>query len=248
MQNEEKLLKNRFEELAARSKTRGIFCYTDFLNFAAQDVLLSHHWDVSVKLFGGFEEAERQIARFGDENLSAWDEPFPIVCVHVKPASQKLAEDLSHRDFLGALLACGVRREKIGDILVYDNSAYIFCNDAIADFVKENLTEVRHTSVKCSFAEDIPKDALPKPEEKTVVIASERLDALVAAVYNLSRSDSQDLFVKKKIFVNSRMTENTSFQPENGDVISVRGYGRFIYEKILKETQKGRLRVLVKVF
>ena len=127
---------------------------------------------------------------------------------------------LSHRDFLGALLSCGVRREKVGDILVFENSAYVFCYDSIAEFISENLSEVKHTSVKCSYSSQIPQNVFPSPEEKNVVIASERLDAVVAAVYNLSRTESQSLFAQKKIFVNSRVTENTSFQPETDDVIS----------------------------
>ncbi|MEG2620463.1 MAG: hypothetical protein RR981_07935, partial [Oscillospiraceae bacterium] len=93
-----------------------------------------------------------------------------------------------------------------------------------------------------------PPMVVEPPEITRSNIASERLDAIVAAVYKLSRGDSQKLFEQGKIFVNSRMTENTSAGLKPGDMISVRGMGRFSYEGIEAETRKGRLRVNVRIY
>ena len=245
MRDGEKLLIKRFEELDERALSRGCFCYTDFLTLSEQDILLSVRTGAPVCFSGGFEHAERKVARFGS---AGWDEPFPVKTIFVEPLSLKNSENLCHRDFLGALLGCGIRREKTGDIVVDGNCAYVVCVDSVADYIKENLSQVRHTVVKTSFVRGIPDSLLPQPHEETMLIASERLDALISAVYNLSRSESREYFLHGKVFVNSRLTENAVYRPLEDDVVSVRGLGRFIYCGTVRETQKGKLWAAVKIY
>jgi RNA-binding protein YlmH len=95
---------------------------------------------------------------------------------------------------------------------------------------------------------EIPDEVNPEIEEKIIVIASERLDAIIAEVYNLSRSESNSLFTAKKVFVNGKLTENNSHKIKVNDTISVRGFGRFNFMGILQETRKGKLRAKVNVF
>jgi ribosomal 50S subunit-recycling heat shock protein len=112
----------------------------------------------------------------------------------------------------------------------------------------ENLKKVCHTKVKCEITKEAPSEVNPELEEKIIIAASERLDVIIAEIYNLSRSESNTLFTAKKVFVNGKLTENNSQKIKTDDVVSVRGYGRFTHCEILGETKKGRLKAKVEVY
>ena len=99
------MIEKRFEELNERAYERGYNTFSDFLNMEEQSVLKSTF--IPCVLFGGYSMAERVVAGFG-EDLN--DEKFPIVCVCAKPLIQKFADELTHRDFLGALMNLGIKR------------------------------------------------------------------------------------------------------------------------------------------
>ena len=85
-------------------------------------------------------------------------------------------------------------------------------------------------------------------EDMVVLTASERIDAVISKVYNLSRSQSLDYFRAKKIYINSRLCENNSYQLKSNDVVSVRGYGKFVYYGVEYHTKKGKLSVKVGIY
>ena len=244
-------LKKRLDELARRAFAQQRYAYSEFLTLDEQDVLLSLKLDAGAapfSLHGGFDAAERRIAQFGDEALCGYAEAPPVRCVAIAPLSQKFADVLSHRDFLGALMSLGVRRSVLGDILLNENIGYLFCLDTIADFIVREFGQVKHTSVRCETIDSLPDFAVRAPESRSVNVASERLDAMLAAVYKLSRGESQELIAQGKVYLNGRLTENASREPAPGDIVSVRGFGRFIFEGVAKETKKGRLFVDVRVY
>jgi RNA-binding protein YlmH len=247
LEKEEALLIKRFKELENRSYNRGVYEYSDFLNIYEQD-LLFRNINTSFSLFGGYENAERQIAVFGNEEDFGYSPSYPIVCILVSPLMQKFADDLTHRDFLGSVLGLGIKRETIGDIIIKNNTGYIFCLNTIADFITENLKKVRHTSVKCEKVTETPEEVNPESTEKFIIVASERLDVIIAEIYNLSRSESNNLFLAKKVFVNGKLTENNSHKIKTGDIVSVRGFGRFNWLGTSGETKKGRLKATVEIF
>lgn len=246
MENEN-LLKNRFTELSKRAYDRGIWTFSEFLSLAEQDLLLRLRLPSPVSLEGGFDGAERRLAVFGSEELCGYVEAAPIVCVRISPVNDKFADDLTHRDFLGSLMALGVRREVLGDIAIKENRGYLFCLDTIADYLCRNLCSVRRTTVKCEICE-VPEIVTEKPPVKNLVVASERLDAVVSAVYRLSRSESQGLVHDGKVYLNGRQVISASAEIPDGTAISVRGFGRFVYEGIERETRRGRLGVLVRIY
>ena len=113
---------------------------------------------VNVRLFGGYEHAERQMAAFFPPSLS-FDWEYPIDCLKLSPKALRFSEDLGHRDYLGAVLNLGVDRSVVGDILLKDKEAWLFCQHKMSDFFIENLTRVRHTMVlvtRVDQAGDIP--------------------------------------------------------------------------------------------
>ena len=237
-------IEKRFTELAGRADEWCCAQFSDFLNMEEQSELAALRLRTPCDLWGGYENAERRIAAFGGA------EPcdFPIAIIKSEPLNAKFADKLSHRDFLGSLMGLGIKREVLGDIVICGSTGYIFCLETIADYIASSLNKVKHTSVKCSVVQELPEDAQAKPEEKTIIAASERLDVLAAGVYNLSRNQVKELFLGRKVFVNSALCENYSFIPKEGDVISVRGFGRFVFCGAQGTTKKGRLLVEVLLY
>lgn len=195
--------------------------------------------------YGGYDMAERMIAGFGEDIENS---DFPIKILAITPVKQKFADTLSHRDFLGGLMNLGIKREMLGDIIVNDNCAYLFCLEQIAEYIKDNLCRVKHTSVNVTEIESLPDDIIKEPESIELVVSSLRADVMVSAVYKLSRSNTSKLFSAGKIFVNSKLTESTSYQIKENDIISVRGFGRFSFSNQLRTTKKDRLVVEIKKY
>lgn len=241
------IIKKRFKELSMRSQNRGTYFYSDFLNLYEQTILYDEI-KRDVTLIGGFPEAERKIACFGNENEFGYEPNPPIKIICIEPLSKKFSDDLTHRDFLGSLIGLGIKRETLGDIIITENVGYVFCLDNIAQFIIDNLFKVKHTSVSCSVCEAIPENALPKPKEEVTIVSSMRLDVGISAIYNISRSKSSALVDGEKVFINGRLINSSSKNIELGDTVSVRGYGRFRYVDILGDTRKGRIRVLCEVY
>jgi len=168
-------------------------------------------------------------------------------CVKVEPINAKFAdEDLSHRDFLGALINLGMERACIGDILVGDGVAYVYCTEAMGPFITENLGKVKHTDVKCLLVPTDECTLVPEYEELRVHVASERVDAVVAGVYNLSRTVAARLITSKYIKINYQIAKNAGKTVKVGDAVSVRNHGKFYYEGINGTTKKNRLYVKIR--
>jgi RNA-binding protein YlmH len=145
-------------------------------------------------------------------------------------------------------MALGVKRETLGDILLEGSTGYVLCLDQMADYIRDSLTQVRHTTVTCSVCELPPASAFPVPQRRGLNVASLRCDAVTAAVYDLSRGESQELFRQKKIFINSRLCQEPSRELREGDRVSVRGRGRYVFVRAAGETRKGRLRIDADVY
>ncbi len=240
------MFEKRMTELASRAASRGIYIYSNFLDQSQQSLLHKYKLGAPIELIGGYDLAERKLARFGDE-YSGGNSDAPIVCLSISPTSQKFAQSLTHRDFLGSLMGLGIQRETLGDIIVYENCGYLFCLESVSEFITSQLCAVKRTPVKVARSEP-PQAAVELPDIREAVVSSNRVDAVIAAIYRLSRSESLLLFKQERIFINSRTVRSASALLSEGDVVSVRGYGRFIYEGLAHETKKGRMRINVRVY
>lgn len=246
MENTE-LIKKRLTELYRRADSRCCWEFSDFLSLAEQTILLQLRLPGNVKLWGGYESAERKVACFGSEEDCGYTEEPPVVCVKIEPVSRKFSEELTHRDYLGALMGLGIERTVLGDIIVKDKDAWLFCHESIAGYITRTLDSVRRTTVKCSLSEP-PEFVNEKPEITGAVTASERLDAVVAAVYALSRAEGKKAVESGMVFLDGLQVLNPSALIKPGTIVSVRGTGRFMYEGIERETRRGRLRVMVRKY
>lgn len=244
-------LKKRLLELAKRSYDSGIYTFTPFLGLSEQQVFYELQRDVAyvgVDMEGGCPWCERKMVRFGSPELLGYEAKYPIACLRVEPLTPKFAQQLSHRDFLGAIMNLGIERDTVGDIFVRDKDAILFCRDNIASYLTENLEQVSHTRVKCGVTEGTEELQAPVPEEVSLSVSSGRIDTVVSKLYNIARSRSLELFHAGRIYVNGRLTENNSYALKKDDTVTVRGFGRFIYTGEHGETRKGKVRICVEVF
>lgn len=239
---EEELTKRRFEDLANKAFRSNHFTFTSFLTEAE----LSEFYEMknSIRpsdytIFGGRENADRVMIRFGNADDLGYEEDFPISCIKIRPLAKKFADVLTHRDFLGSLMNLGIKRSELGDIVVEENAAYVFCTEKMSAFLCSELTRVKHTTVIAEITEEIPEETAAKLTSGEVQVSSERIDGVISKIFHLSRSSCSELFGEKKIFVNGRCTENSSYLLKEGDKVSVRGFGKFIFVCISGLTRKG---------
>lgn len=244
-------LKNRFRDLADKASRQNIFTFTGFLGLSEQDAFWQLEPEIrfaGYSLWGGSDDTDRKLIRFGNAEELGYEIPFPITCIHIQPLIAKFADRLSHRDFLGALMNLGIERDTIGDIKVGDKEAYLFCQENIAGYICQNLGQIKHTHVKCTITENYEEIPREPPQIKTIQVNSVRLDAVIAKVYNKSRGECLDLFRAGKVYVNGRLCENNSRLLKAGETVNARGYGKFVYMGEPRETRKGKLSVEVEVY
>ena len=216
---------------------------TDFMNPYERRLaksILNRFTDISYKELGGINEAERKVIMIYPEYFNYHDIDSPIKSLMIVAN----VGNLSHRDFLGGILNLGINREKIGDILIHEDYVQLVIKSEISEYILMNLTRVGRGKVKVreiSLGELKPGSIEYKDIFATV--PSLRLDALMSSAWNLSRSISQGLVESKRVRVNWEPIERVSKDIEEGDIISVKGYGRFILNSIKGISKKGRVRV-----
>lgn len=247
--NEQELCRKRLIDLSKQADRKGIVLFSDFLNLNELNIYHQNRsqFVVQTESFGGIPYAERQIIAFIPDALY-YEWSFPITALKVSPAYPKFAEQLGHRDLLGAIMKLGVDRGKLGDILVGEDCSYILCEESMADYFIENLTQVRHTLVRLSSVSPEKITVRQEFEEKNGIVTSNRLDAVIACVHRLSRSQALNFIRAERVFVNGKLLQNPTYACQPGDIVSVRGYGRFIYDSSCGETGKGRLKFQYRLY
>ena len=244
-------LKNRFHDLADKAYRQNTFTFTGFLGLSQQNMF----WQEEPRLryagycfFGGADNCDRQMLRFGNVEELGYEEAFGIACIHITPSQEKFSDDLSHRDFLGALMNLGIERSTLGDIRVGNREAYVFCQENIAHYICSQMDRVKHTPVRCKIVQEMKDIPVEEPLLVTVQVASERIDAVIARLYHKSRGDVLELFRCGKVFVDGRLCENNSRMLKPREIVNVRGFGKFDYQGVKNETRKGKLSVQAAVY
>ncbi len=242
MIDETLLLQKRLQELAHKAEILHEACFSSFLTLAEQDIAAKMQLSQIYRAYGGYPEAERKILCFGPEA------PPPICFLHIFPRQAKFSQALTHRDFLGAVLSLGIKRQVLGDILLNGNQAFCICLHSIAGYIIEQLQQVKRTPVCVEQKTSLPAYILPQPRALYVSVASLRLDALIAAVYRLSREDSRRLCLQEKVFINGSMCTAPEYILKPRQIVSVRGLGRFRYQGEQGTTKKGRTKTMIDIY
>lgn len=250
MKDQDTFFKNRVDDLKDMAFQRDIVTFTDFLDLHQLHMikdLRNGFPGVVTETFGGYEGAERQMAAFIPDALSyEWE--YPMRCLKIIKEAGKFPEALSHRDYLGALVHLGVERSMIGDILLIGDDAWFFCVDSMANFFAEELVKIRHTAVRTRILPQM--EQTPKPVRKPVqgTVSSVRLDAVIAVAFGGSRTKLMPLIQNGKVYVNGSLMTSNGYTLKDGDVVSVRGKGKFRFVQVLSQTKKGRYSILLEIY
>ena len=190
---------------------------------------------VNYSFFGGFSDAQRvMVGCFPDW---ADGESFPICAITF---TYRKTDILTHRDFLGSLMALGIKRETVGDILVENGRAVVFLSDDVKKFVLSQISKIGRVGVALSegFCEPLPQ--ISKMVDASDTIASNRLDCIVSVLASASRTKACELIENCFVSVNSVICEKTTKLVESGDIINVRGKGKFVITSLSGKTKKQR--------
>ena len=250
MQKEELMLQKRLIELSRLSYQRGIVTFSDFLNLNELNILHTipkHELDSAYVTFGGYDHSERQMVAFLPDAL-CYEYEYPISVIKISPLQKKFSDTLSHRDYLGAILNLGIERCKMGDILVEEHSAILFIHQSLENFITEELTRIKHTSVIATIEDMQSFHYEPKTKEIKGSVSSLRLDSLLALAFSSSRSKLVAFIEGGKVYVNGKLITSNGYQVKENDIVSVRGLGRFRYLETMSQTKKGRYYVTLELF
>ncbi len=238
------LLMKRMRELALRAQVRPGAQFTHFLDPAQLGIAIraARERNVLLRVWGGYPEAERAMAAFF---ALPEDEPEQFPLATLRLGWNKKFGSPGHRDLLGAVMSLGFDRERIGDIVLCEECAYLFAEPDTAGYISSNLESAGRVSLRPVLAEGTPE--LPPPKGRTVrdTVPSLRLDALLAAGFDLSRSQACELIARQVVMVNHELCESVSATLKEGDLISARGFGRFRLQQVGGLTRKGRLGVTI---
>lgn len=239
---EEAFLRSRVEDTVRLSEKRHYAAFLGFLDEREQtqaEQQLRRLCVFNYRFYGGYDDAERRMLGVFTDG----DEPdktlFPLRAVAFRYRSDK---KLTHRDVLGTLMANGLRRDAVGDILCADGLVVVFLREEICSFVCDEISRIGGESVR--FEDDYCGD-LPIAhsfEEIRDTVASARLDAVVSALVRCSREQSAQLIRSDAVSVDHTVAHSISHAVDISQKISVRGYGKFIVDELGPETKKGRLR------
>lgn len=248
MEKEELFLRNKFLDLARNAYFKNIVTYSMFLNLNEQTIFETIQKDlpnIRHVMFGGYSEAERKIVCFYCDNIPEFD---MLEYIKISPVNKKFADELTHRDFLGALMNLGIERHMVGDICIADNTAHIVTFKSMSETIISELTTVKHTKVVLERESADELKAVNRVECKKINISSERLDSIIGSIYNISRSKVNLYIDAGKVFINSKQCFSHSSKIKSGDIITVRGLGRAKFLGISALSKKGRLFAETEIF
>jgi len=197
-------------------------------------------------VFGGYPDSERNMLVYIPEYLDEdylFGEDSPIVCIH---ADFYERDTLSHRDFLGGLLACGIARETIGDICVGKSCCDILVTAEIAPFLLQNFLSAGRVSLRLSTV-PLADISIQEPEIREIrdTLASVRLDSVIASGFSIGRSLAAQYISAGKSLVDGLLCEKPDKVVVEGTKISVRSLGKIKLQKINGLTKKGRISVVI---
>lgn len=241
--DDEKRLLSRVDELLQKASQGRTLC-SDFLDIRQQELaqaVMDNEASIGWCFEGGYPDAERKRLLIYPD----WEDEAQagIACLKIKPQAIGPV-DLGHRDYLGALLNLGISRTKLGDIVLQNEAAFVFVEPNLSDYICQQLSRVKHSSVTLEIIP--PGDFVFQPTRLDllkVTLASLRLDAAVAAAFNVSRAQAVDLIEGQHVKINQLQFDKCAARVEPGDLISVRGRGRFRIEAIGGQSRKGRYQV-----
>ncbi len=197
------------------------------------------------ELYGGHEDAERtMLGVFADEEVRAY-RGYPIEAVAFR---FRRDVKLTHRDVLGSLMGCQIAREKIGDILCENGLAVVFTTEELAPFLSQTISKIGREGVKADYPFEGNLPVFREYEPITGTVASPRVDAILKLLLSCSREQAATHITSMLVSIDHQPCRSVSVTLKEGQVISVKGRGRFVIDDLSGTSAKGRVIVKARRF
>ena len=242
---EERVVLARALDQLDRAQNRSIPCATQFLSPAQRaglEPLIAAMGHPKHLFHGGFEGAERTVCVFLPDwqDPEDWDPSEELSAIQC--AYPPTGADLTHRDLLGGLMGIGLVRERVGDILVGEQSAQIVCLKDAAPIILSQFDQAGRYRLKLR---EIPlMDLAPAPSQVKVIhdtVSTLRLDAVLASGFSLARGKAADAVTSGRVSLNHRECLKPDKAVEEGDVLTCRGLGKCVLKTVGGQSRKGRI-------
>lgn len=230
--------------------------YTDFLDLVQIELVQKFIDRIKIEnymIYGGFEQAERKMFVIYPEKFNSTVVEKNLSNI-VQIIRIELPDDLkgkyTHRDYLGAVMKLGVERKKVGDIIVDSNGADIIVDKDISKFLAQNLgslTRFSKSTITVQNIEDLRPVEIRK-EEIEIIVSSLRLDNVISELARCSRNKALDIINTERVFVNFECETKKTKQIKTGDMVTIRGKGRFFMKEISGQTRSGRTVIKIEKF
>lgn len=246
----DKLFYARLADMTEQSERNGTYSFSNFLD--EKQCVMAEQWcrynsgSLLYRFWGGHENAERKMLAFFPEYCMDYiAEEFPVKCVTFK---YRREDSLSHRDFLGTFMGMKLKREVIGDIITGEGIAQAFVTETASRLITAAVSKIGRTGVKCS--DDVPFELEVKKEFADIsgTVASLRLDCIAALAAKISRGKAAALIRGEKTCVNHFTVTSVSHEMKEGDILSIRGAGRFVLHSVDGLTRKNRIHIVLKKY
>lgn len=253
---EDKLLIAKLQDKIKQCKNRNKIVSTEFLNLHQKKIIQNKLNELKIKNYifhGGFKEAENQALILYPEKLTeeiVLNAINDIInAIKIMLPNEQVGE-YEHRDYLSAVMRLGLERERIGDIIVYKNEAYIIALKENSQYIADSLKEF--TRFKKSQIEiiDIDEIKAKKPElvEVEIHVSSNRLDSIVSEIARTSRNKAEELIKNERVSINCKFEYKSSKSVNIGDIIIVRGSGKYIIYNIKENNKNKRLTIILQKY
>ena len=195
-----------------------------------------------VDSYGGFKDCERRMISFNN----IYDSPYPIKLLKIESSSK--FDNLCHRDYLGAVLGLGIRRNKIGDLLLKENACYLTVCEEITEFLADNLNLVGKAPCKVTILENNFEDLVPNFKQEIILVQSLRIDSIVSKLIGISRSKAQSIIEEGMVLLDYNKVKDKSKEVEIEGRITIKGHGKYILDEIIGNSKSGKFKVLVRKY
>lgn len=253
---EDKLCLSQVLDKIEFSKSRDKLEKTEFLDMyqisLVQNFLRKNKFE-NYQLYGGYEDSERKILIIYpdkyNEDMIKKNYAKMLKIVRVKLPEENYGK-YAHRNYLGGIVKLGLKREKVGDILVSDDGADIIVVDEFAEILKNELralTRFENSQITVEEISDLREKEI-KIEEVKIIVPSLRLDNIVSDLAKTSRSKAAQIIEQERVFVNGQNETKLSKQIKLGDIITIRGKGRFVVKEFAGTTRSGRTVLIIEKY
>lgn len=197
---------------------------------------------VTISTYGYFEEAERRMIAFNNRDNAG----FPLKVIQIRNKSK--FNKITHRDYLGAILSLGIKREKLGDLIVIEDSCFFPIFDEMENFILSEVSNVFKFPVEVYVVDSTKVIEGTNFEDHIIMAQSLRLDSIVTKLSNTSRTKAKNIIEQGKVLLNYQAYRDSSKELKENDRLTIRGVGKFKLGEIIGHTNSGKLKIIIKKY